>query len=231
MQYLGGKSKTRKQISAFLESVRNGKEYFEPFVGGAWVLQEMSGKRIASDGNKALIAMYKALQNGWIPPTFVSEEEYQQVRKANNPADPMTIFCGIGCSFAGKLWGGYARSEGKTCYAQTSHNSLMKQLPKIKDVQFVDGLFNEHSPKDMLVYCDPPYQGTTQYGAFSGFDHLTFWDTMREWSKNNTVVVSEYNAPDDFKCVAEFISQMGMTTGNERPKRTEKLFIYEETKC
>ena len=227
MQYLGGKSKTRKQISAFLESVRKPDQtYFEPFVGGAWVLQEMSGKRIASDGNKALIAMYKALQDGWIPPTFVSEEEYQKVRKANNQNDPMTIFCGIGCSFAGKLWGGYARSEVKTCYAQTSHNSLMKQLPKIKDVQFIDGLFHEHNPDGMLVYCDPPYEGTTQYGAFSGFDHTLFWEIMRKWAENNTVVISEYSAPDDFKCVAEFSSQMGMTTGNERPKRCERLFMY-----
>lgn len=107
MRYLGGKSKIRKQISAFLESVRKPNQtYFEPFVGGAWVLQEMSGKRIASDGNIALIAMYRALQNGWVPPVFVSEEEYQLVKKMNNKTDPMTIFCGIGCSFAGKLWGG-----------------------------------------------------------------------------------------------------------------------------
>jgi len=227
MRYLGGKSKIRKQIASFLESVRKpGQTYFEPFVGGAWVLQEMSGSRIASDGNKSLIAMYKALQNGWIPPTFVSESEYQQVRKTNDQSNPMTAFCGIGCSFAGKLWGGYARSEGKTCYAQTSHNSLMKQLPKIKDVQFIDGLFHEHKPENMLVYCDPPYQGTTQYGAFSGFDHDLFWKTMREWSKNNMVIVSEYNAPEDFKCVAEFSSQMGMTTGKERPVRVERLFMY-----
>ena len=54
--------------------------YFEPFVGGGWVLQEMSGDRIASDGNKALIAMYQALQDGWIPPDFVSEDEYNQVK-------------------------------------------------------------------------------------------------------------------------------------------------------
>ena len=201
MQYLGGKSKTRKQISAYLESVRDGKDYFEPFVGGAWVLQEMSGKRVASDGNDALIAMYKALQDGWIPPDFISEEQYQEVRKRNNPADPMTIFCGIGCSFAGKLWGGYARSADNDCYAKTSKNSLLKQLPLIQDVDFRYGLFTDHSPENMLVYCDPPYEGTTQYGAFKSFDHVLFWDIMRKWSKNNTVVISEYNAPEDFKCV------------------------------
>jgi DNA adenine methylase len=226
MQYLGGKSKTRKQISAYLESVRNGMDYFEPFVGGAWVLQEMSGKRIASDGNDALITMYKSLQGGWVPPDYVSEAEYQAVRVANNPTDPMTIFCGIGCSFAGKIWGGYARSADKNCYAKTSKNSLLKQLPLIKDVDFQYGLFHEHNPENMLVYCDPPYEGTTQYGAFKSFDHTFFWNTMREWSKKNTVIISEYKAPEDFKCVAEFNSQMGMTTGKERPVRVERLFVY-----
>lgn len=228
MRYLGGKSKTRKQISAFLESVRKPYQvYFEPFVGGAWILQEMSGKRIASDGNDALIAMYKALQNGWLPPEYVSEEEWRIYRKQTDvKKDPMQAFCRFGCGFGGDWMGGYARSADKDCYAKTSKNSLMKQLPLIKDVDFRYGLFHEHTPWDMLVYCDPPYAGTTQYGAFKYFDHKMFWDKMREWSKNNTVVISEYKAPEDFECVAEFSSRMGMTTGKERPVRTERLFMY-----
>lgn len=227
MRYLGGKSKIRKQVATYLESLRKlGQTYFEPFVGGGLVLQEMTGSRIASDGNAALVNMYKALQRGWIPPDFVSEDEYQAVRVANDPTDPMTMFCGIGCSFAGKLWGGYARSDGKTCYAKTTKNSLMKQLPLINDVTFVHGLFHEHKPEGMLVYCDPPYEGTTQYGAFKSFDHTLFWNTMREWAKTNTVIVSEYNAPSDFECFVEFTSQMGMTVGDGRPKRVERLFRF-----
>ena len=229
MQYLGGKSKIRKQIAAFLESLRKPNQvYFEPFVGGGWVLQEMSGKRVASDGNLALITMYKALQDGWIPPDFVSEDEYNQVKLDCDKNSPMLAFCGFGCSFAGKWFGGYARSEGKDCYAATSKRSLMKQLPLIKDVEFVQGLYNEHSPEGMLIYCDPPYSNTTQYGAFSGFDHVAFWEKMREWSLNNTVVISEYTAPDDFVCVKEMTSQMGLSVGdkNSRPKRIEKLFMH-----
>jgi len=226
MRYLGGKSKIRKQISAYLESVREGREYLEPFVGGAWVLQEMSGKRIASDGNDALITMYKALQDGWVPPDSITEETYQEYKRNQVDTDPLTAFIGIGCSFGGKWFGGYARSAGKDCYAKTSKNSLLKQLPLIKDVDFRYGLFHEHNPKGMLVYCDPPYEGTTQYGAFKSFDHTFFWNTMREWSKKNTVIISEYKAPEDFKCVAEFNSQMGMTTGKERPVRVERLFMY-----
>ena len=107
MRYLGGKSKIRKEVASFLESVRGPNQiYFEPFVGGGWILQEMSGYRVGSDGNKALIAMYRALQNGWEPPEFVSEEAYKQLMKSKPEDDPMTAFCGFGCSFAGKYWGG-----------------------------------------------------------------------------------------------------------------------------
>lgn len=231
MQYLGGKSKIRKELSKFLESVRiPGQAYFEPFVGGGWVLQEMSGKRKASDGNKALISMYQALQDGWEPPDFVSEQTYKEYQSNRNTDDPMTAFCGFGVSFAGKWFGGYARSEGKTCYAATSKRSLLKQLPLIKDVEFVQGLYNEHAPEGMLVYCDPPYANTTQYGAFTGFDHKAFWEKMREWTLSNTVVVSEYEAPEDFVCVREFVSQMGLSVGDKetRPKRIERVFMHKE---
>lgn len=226
MRYLGGKSKIRKQLAQYLESVRKPNQtYFEPFCGGAWVLQEMSGNRIAGDGNDALIAMYKALQEGWVPPGFVSEDEWRTHRKNHIVSkDPLQAFCRFGCGFGGDWMGGYARSAAKDCYAETSKNSLLKQLPKIQEVEFRYGLFTDHSPQNMLVYCDPPYQGTTQYGAFKSFDNFLFWETMRAWSKENTVIISEYNAPYDFECVAEFNSQMGMTVGNNRPVRVEKLF-------
>lgn len=226
MQYLGGKSKTRKQISAFLESVRKPEQtYFEPFVGGAWVLQEMSGKRIASDGNKALISMYKALQNGWVPPDSVSEEEYHSVLELNDNLSPLTAFCTFGCSFSGKSWSGYARS-GKRNYAQNAKNSLMKQLPKIKEVEFIYGFFQDHKPENILVYCDPPYEGTTQYRGLPKFDYSLFWNTMRDWSKNNTVVISEYNAPDDFRCVLEIPTKTDLRVAGKKENRIEKLFMY-----
>ena len=97
MQYLGGKSKIRKEIAAFLESVRKPNQiYFEPFVGGGWVLQEMSGSRIASDGNRALIALYKALQDGWEPPEFVSEGEWRRYRIMTEVVDdPMQAFADL----------------------------------------------------------------------------------------------------------------------------------------
>ena len=234
MQYLGGKSKTRKQISGFLESVRSpGQTYFEPFVGGAWVLQEMSGKRIAGDGNDALIAMYKALQDGWVPPEDISLDEWKTLRLGKTPEkNPLQAFCRFGCGFGGDWNGGYAKPDGAS-YALRSRNSLLRQLPLIKDVEFLYGMYTDHSPKDMLIYCDPPYAGTTAYGAMGCFDHSRFWNVMREWSRDNTVVVSEYDAPSDFVPVLHAVSRMGLRVAKDgclsQDKREEKLFMLNGT--
>lgn len=225
MQYLGGKSKIRKQIAAFLESVRKpGQIYFEPFVGGAWVLQEMSGERVASDGNPALIAMYRALQKGWVPPEFVSEEEYRRYKSMPMSDDPTQAFVMIGCSFGGKWGGGYGRGKMS---AAASRRTVLKQLPLIKEAFFECRPFQVWSPNDLLIYADPPYQGTTTYGAFDGFDHSLFWVTMSRWAKDNTVVVSEYVAPIDWRCVREFRSHTEMRGSAGRIPRVERLFMHE----
>lgn len=231
MRYLGGKSKIRKQVAAFLESKRALDQlYFEPFVGGGWILQEMSGWRVAADGNAALVALYQALQCGWEPPEFVSEETYRGYMALRDVTDPMTAFCGFGASFAGKWFGGYCDYSDKSKRIGNPKTELLKQLPTFQGVVFSHGLFHDWKPRNALVYCDPPYANTTQYGAFDGFDHDLFWQTMREWvAAGNTVVVSEYSAPPDFPCVHEMHSQMGLTSGGDaqRTKRVERMFMHE----
>ena len=228
MQYLGGKSKIRKEIASVIRDYREKDQtYVEPFVGGAWVLQEIDGRREASDGNPYLITMYQELQKGWEPPSFISESLYHQYRISPKIDDPLTAFIGFGCSFAGKWFGGYARSSGKPCYAGTTKRSLEKQLPYIKDVSFSHTLFQDISKKDSIIYCDPPYIDTTPYGYFSSFPHEEFWNKVRSWvAEGNTCLISEYQAPNDFVCVREMVSQMGMTVENSRQKRIEKLFIH-----
>lgn len=225
MRYLGGKSRIANKIGTYLESVREGREYLEPFVGAAWVLQEMSGKRTASDSNSALITMWKALQEGWVPPENITENMYASYKEAQNPTDPLTAFIGIGCSFGGKWFGGYARSAERN-YCTNARNSLLRQLPKIKDVLFKDRDYRNWIPYNCLVYCDPPYQGTTGYK--DKFDHEVFWSTMREWSKNNTVIISEYKAPEDFECVLEIPTKTDMRVAGKQESRIEKLFQYKE---
>ena len=85
--------------------------------------------------------------------------------------------------------------------------------------------YTEYRPKGALVYCDPPYAGTTRYSK-SSFDNLKFWGIIRKWSVDNWVFISEYNAPDNFRCVISYYKHCGMAH-NRRDIRTEKVFIHE----
>jgi DNA adenine methylase len=78
-----------------------------------------------------------------------------------------------------------------------------------------------------LIYCDPPYKNTTQYGATGDFDADAFWSVVRRWSMNNTVFISEYVAPDDFKCVWQHETRLEIRNKNNvREPRIEKLFQW-----
>jgi len=224
MRYLGGKSKLGKKIAQVLEGLREeGQTYFEPFMGGAWVMQEMKGFRIGRDANLSLMTMFQQLQNGWIPPEEVSEEDYKNT-KGKPTGNAFQAFVQIGCSFGGKWGGGYARSPGRN-YAKNAKNSLLKKMRNLRGVVFQYGDYKDTSPSGMLIYCDPPYHGTTKFDGVDSFDHEEFWEVMRKWSKENTVVISEYNAPEDFVVIAEFPTKTDMRT-NKSNARIEKLFMH-----
>lgn len=188
---------------------------------------------MAFDINPYLISMYQALQAGWIPPDYVSEEEYAEAKKGNCP-DYLRGFIGFGCSFGGKWFGGYARSKSgadkRTVqgYALHTKNGLLKMLPKIKDVSFVSHSYTSLLPLNYdIIYCDPPYEGTTPYDFTPKFDHVQFWKIMREWSKTNTVLISSYSAPEDFTVVWEKQTRTDLRNkdGQHIP-RVEKLFKF-----
>ena len=48
---------------------------------------------------------------------------------------------------------------------------------------------------------------------------------MRKWSVNNTVIISEENAPEDFKCIWELPVSRSIKA-NDKSTSTEKLFMY-----
>jgi DNA adenine methylase len=88
--------------------------------------------------------------------------------------------------------------------------------------------YDKLKPKTSLIYCDPPYENTTGYGK-NIFDNTKFWKIMREWSKNNIVFISEYNAPSDFICVSEQEKYSTLSGNSTRSIRVEKLFIYKKS--
>ena len=191
--------------------------------------------RIGNDIHKELIAMWNKLQNGWIPPSHITEEEYISVRdnKERYP-DYYVGYVGFHATFGAKYFGGYTRgfkADGVTPRDQSNeaYRNTMKQVQNIKDIIFTRGDYREYKIKNSVIYCDPPYQGTTEYKTVF-FDYDNFWNWCREMSKDNWIFISEYSAPRDFKCMwsKEHLANFDCNRGNDtlKKKRVEKLFTY-----
>lgn len=233
MHFLGGKSKTCNQIATYLNSIRQlDQTFWSPFVGAGWVEQKINiGPIYLSDSHPYLIALWRALQSGWVPPKIVTEAEYQEA-KAGMYDDALTGFIGFGCSFSGKWWGGYAKPiPGKTTnekYQRYSAESVVKKIHKMKSPQFFNADFFTEQPPDSncIIYCDPPYHGTTGYNGAGEFDSTLFWAQVRKLDHlGHTVIVSEYEAPQDFGCVLEIYTKTGLRDKKNKPvARVEKLF-------
>ena len=226
MRYFGGKARLAKPISSFLKSERaSGQLYVEPFLGAGSVFSLMEGPKQGSDTVVDLIEMWQALQDGWIPPKDVSKEEYIAAREGLiTGAD--RAFIGFGCSFGGKWFGGYAKTKDNRNYATNAHNSLMKKVPTIQEAEFSVDNFFDLDCSNCLVYCDPPYSGTTKPGTRTSFDVPKFWDKVRDLSLTNVVFVSEYEAPEDFAVVREKEVRLDMQTTDN--KRVERLFRWKQ---
>ena len=225
MQYFGGKSKVCKEIKDIInyEILMNDMEFLSAFVGAGWVEQYVTGTKILNDKHMYLMDMYKELQSGWVPPTKLSKEEYENIKNNKNDKSYLTGFVGFGCSFAGKWWRGYAKNKRGDNYCKNSCNSILKKIKNglLRNTQLTNMDYKEINPSNKIIYCDPPYKGTEKYGLVGEFNSKEFWDIMRRWSKNNIVFISEYEAPQDFKPIWECNTK---TRLNNRD-RVEKLFV------
>lgn len=191
--------------------------------------------RIGNDVHKELIAMWKEIQDGWKFPLHISEDEYNKVRDNKSLYPPYYVgLVGFNATFGSKYFGGYARSfkADKVTPRDTPNEALRnlsKQIPKIMDVEFLCSDYRDNryvELKNAVVYCDPPYCGTTKYST-GNFDYNSFWEWCRKMSANNYVFVSEYNAPDDFECIwgKELTTTLDKASRN---KAVEKLFKIKE---
>ena len=228
MRYFGGKGTIANELHTLINQwMKPSQEYIEPFVGSAFIVKGIkSSKRVASDTNPYLIAMYKALQTGWSPPSSVSDEEFAKL-KAGNGTDEMRGFVGCFCCFGGMWFSNLAKDNSLRNaakkgqgYIEAARNGVMRLKPLIQNVEFKCQSYDEYNPTGAFIYCDPPYDATNQPYFSKVFDSDKFWDTMRKWSKTNTVIISEYKAPDDFPCIESFRVRMKMN----REHRFEKVF-------
>lgn len=225
MKYVGGKSKIADQIIALFPPKI---PVYEPFCGGLNITSKAC-VAAANDINTALITLYRALQNGFELPDIVDENMYNIYKKNQDPNDPLTAFIGIGCSFGGKWFGGYARGNTtngipRNCAAE-SKRRLEKDIKQCNRVLF----FNENYvdflkriPLQSVIYFDPPYKSTLGYK--DKFNHDEFYDIVRELKGKYSIFISEYEMPNDFQCIKEINHFHSIRKKSASQRQTERVF-------
>ena len=238
IKYVGSKNRLSKEIAPIIQKCIDGnniKIYFEPFVGGANMIDKIKcEKRIGNDIHKELIALFKKLQEGWMPPEHISEEEYKKVQnnKTEYP-DYYVGYVGFQLSYGGKWFGGYRRDKiGKRNYSAEAYKNTMDQLPNLKDIKFINKDFRELSLdkiRGYVIYCDIPYRGTTKYHT-DEFPYEEFYSWVKAASTYNTVLISEYDMPEEFECIwskeVKTLLDSNKSSGDDTSTRIERLYTY-----
>ena len=249
MKYMGSKSRIAKYIVPIIQSFidKSGyTTYYEPFVGGANVIDKIKCKdRIGTDKNEYLIALLNHVKHDRLLADEISKEEYDKVRDFYNGKGEESFSkwyvgnVGFLASYNGRFFdGGYAKPGYEKTknglryrgYYQECKKNLEEQAKNLKGIFFLVsdiGLWDEKDIdgfKNYVFYFDPPYKGTKQYGVSKNFDYDRFYDICRKLSRNNIVIVSEENMPDDFTEIwRKPVSRSIKST--DKSYSTEKLFI------
>ena len=93
-----------------------------------------------------------------------------------------------------------------------SLESLSITQKDYRELEFEDGA---------VVYADPPYKN--KEGYLSAFDHEAFYEWCRK--RKNLTVISEYQMPEDFTCIAELKHLSKLKCGSSYI--VERLFVHE----
>lgn len=235
---MGSKSRIAKDIVPIIQECiddNNLETYIESCVGGANIIDQIKCKnRIGNDSNEYLIDFWNVMQNGLdLASIEMNKNKYSDIRRnKENYPKYMVAIAGILASYNSKWFAGYANPHyvSPTCtryYYQESIKNVLKQMPRLLDVQFICGDFVSIESNNAMIYCDPPYENTA--GFKDKFNHIQYWDWVRKISANNYVLCSEYHAPDDFIEIWSGKTQVSVDHNN-RNKVTEKLFTYKNGK-
>lgn len=235
MVYMGSKLRIAKEIVPIIQSYiddNNIHNYLEPFVGGGNVIDKVKCEhKYASDVQPYLIALLKQVQKCTsVFPETITLEEYKNVKHNRKKYPDWYVgLVGFCASFGGKFFNGYGRdSKGNRNIPNERIRNLIKQSPNLKDIQFTCCDFRNIKPtiKNFVIYCDIPYKNSTKYKV-DDFPYDEFYDWCRQMAKNNIVLISEYNMPDDFECIwqKEIKTSLCIDRAKTDSKRTEKLFI------
>lgn len=183
MKYMGSKARIAKYIlPIILKDRKAGQWYVEPFVGGANMIDKVDGNRIGADSNKAVVDALIFIRDCSTPKNNneYSESDYNKDSMAARlgvDIGGLSSYALIAFSFGAKWIGGWSRGKNskgdQRDYVNEQHKASEKQKPLLHSVNLIScGYSYLEIPPQSIIYCDPPYAGTTKYK--DGFNHVEF---------------------------------------------------------
>jgi DNA adenine methylase len=241
MHYCGSKAAIAPAMLHYMMRSIDDRAYVEPFLGGANVMcrVDTSIERYGNDYNPYIIALWQALQDGWVPPEFITKDEFDYIKGNMEITEPHLVgYARTVCTFSGYWDGGYRgitkniRNGSKVRMQNRQRGArinLLAQVPGMSGVILTSGDYlNMNVPRNSLVYCDPPYYASANEYIDSPFDWEQFWQWCRELAAQNVLVfVSEYTHPSDFVPIwTEPVTyERGQLYGQ---KHVNKLVVWEQ---
>ena len=226
MKYMWSKNRIAKYLlPIILKDRKPWQWYVEPFVWGANMIDKVDGNRIGADYNPYLIEALKFIRDNSekIPKNNkeYTEEMFNKAKESNleNWLDCLAMFQ---YSFWAIFKWSWSKNKRWTDYVKECVSNNIKQSKNIQWVKFIHSSYWDlEIPKESIIYCDIPYKWTAKYKWVDEFNYENFYEWCREKKKQwHTIFISEYNMPDDFKCVW----QQDIVNNLNNKKATEKLF-------
>lgn len=88
---------------------------------------------------------------------------------------------------------------------------------------------NKVDKKKTIIYCDPPYKNTDVYNKKDIFNYERYYNFIKKVSIDGwTIYCSEYDMPDNFRCVFEIKKRVLLIKSQKENNKVERLFVYEE---
>ena len=115
---------------------------------------------------------------------------------------------------------------------QLSQLQQLERLAQLKNMKVISKLeiynkdYREFSNvKNSIIYLDPPYKDTKKAYKHNNLDYENFYKWCKNMSKDNIVLISGYNMPDDFEVVYEFTKAKSTMQGGRHKSKYEKLYM------
>ena len=123
------------------------------------------------------------------------------------------------------------RLSGLERLVQLEQLGQLERLERIDKVKATNKSYHDFSEvSGAILYLDPPYEGTTQYGYINSFNSQEFYDWAFKMAKNNIVIISSYSISDKrFEAVYSFDKARSNIQSRTRNDKCEKLFMVKNS--